>query len=103
MKDKLEVFPSQVEECLMKCERINEAVVFGIPVSRYESEICVWVKLNSKWAETTVDDIIAYCRNSLLDHQVPKYVKIVDSFPVSRFGKYLRNEMRSQYKKELGI
>lgn len=100
---KLDVHPSIVEECLLQHPNIIEAVAFGIPVNEYEQEICAWVKLRSKNIETSVEDVLKHCRENLSEYQVPGYVKIVDNFPTNVMGKYLRREMCSIYKKELGL
>lgn len=89
----------------MKHPNITEAIVFGIPINDYEQEICAWVKLkpNTSTEEVTEAEIIDYCKKSLSEYQVPRYLKIVDSFPQSMIGKYLRTQMSALYKKELGI
>lgn len=99
----MELYPSLVEDCLVKHPNIIEAVVFGIPINQFENEICAWVKLRSKDVNTTVEEILKHCQANLSYYQVPAYIKIVDSFPTSQLGKYLRSEMASIYRKELGI
>ena len=88
----------------MKHPNITEAIVFGIPINDYEQEICAWVKLKPKSSsKVTEAEIIDYCKKNLSEYQVPRYLKIVDSFPQSMIGKYLRTQMSDLYKKELGI
>jgi fatty-acyl-CoA synthase len=103
IKDRLDVFPSVVEGCLLKHPNIKEAIVFGIPINDFEQEICAWVKLRSNEDKTSVEEIVKHCQSNLLEFQVPRYVKIVESFPISQMGKYLRNEMTLIYRKELGL
>ena len=100
---KLDVHPSIIEDCLLQHPNIQEAVAFGIPVNDFEQEICAWIKLRSNHIKTTVEEVIKHCQNNLSEYQVPGYVKIVDSLPANAMGKYLRKEMCSIYKKELGI
>jgi acyl-CoA synthetase (AMP-forming)/AMP-acid ligase II len=52
IKDRLDVFPSVVEGCLLKHPNIKEAIVFGIPINDFEQEICAWVKLRSNEDKT---------------------------------------------------
>ena len=92
-----------IEECLMKHPKIEEAVVFGIPINDFEQELCAWVKIKSAGPSLSIDQIKEFCKKSLLVHQIPTLIKIVDQFPVSKLGKYLRTEMTNLYRKELGL
>ena len=55
--------------------------------------------------ETTPKELIKFCLDDdkLADYKVPKFVKIVQNFPTTKLGKYLRREMEDQYKLELGL
>lgn len=97
------MYPSIVEEVLLKHEKITEACVFGIAVNAFEQEVCAWVRLKSNEIETSIDEVIKHCEKHLIDYQVPRYVKIVDSFPQSKMGKYLRTEMSARFKNELNL
>ncbi len=88
---------------MLKHANILEACVFGIAVNSYENEICAWIKLKSADVRTSIDEVIKHCERNLLEFQVPRYVKIVDTFPTSFIGKYLRTEMSAKYRKELAI
>ena len=82
---------------------VKEAAVFGVNINDYENEVCAWVKLNNKLTITTCEELREFCKNHLIDYKIPKYIKIVDEFPSSSIGKYLKNEMQKQYKQELGF
>jgi fatty-acyl-CoA synthase len=97
---RLDVYPSVVENCLLKHPCVIEAAVFGVSVNTFEQELCAWVKLKDE-AMTSDHELIKHCEKNLIDYQVPRYIKFVDHFPTTKLGKYARNQMSKQYKKEL--
>ena len=88
---------------LLKHPNIIEAVVFGIPVNIYEQELCAWVRLRSLDTKTSVEDVVNFCSQRLIDYQVPRFIKFVQEFPANKMGKYVRVEMSRIFKNELGI
>ena len=99
---RLDVFPTEIEDVLLKHENVSEAIAFGISINTYEQLVCAWVKLKPGSDETTSQELIEFCQKSLVDFKVPKHVKIVQTFPINNMGKYMRREMEQIYKKELG-
>jgi acyl-CoA synthetase (AMP-forming)/AMP-acid ligase II len=100
-KGRLDVYPSVVEDCLLKHANVLEAIVFGISVNAFEQDVCV--RLKSTGVGTSETELVGHCEKHLIDYQVPRRVKLVDSFPTNRMGKYDRLVISSQYKRELGV
>jgi acyl-CoA synthetase (AMP-forming)/AMP-acid ligase II len=92
-----------VEECLCKHDAVKEVVSFGVPRSKFEYNVCAWVKLESDKSTVTVEDLREYCSNHLETYKVPKYIKFVNEFPVSKMNKYLRTQMEKEYATELNL
>ena len=46
-------------------------------------------------------EIIAWCREQMANYKVPRYVEVVDAFPLNPSGKVLKYELREQGKKVL--
>ena len=101
----MDIYPGEIEDCLTKHQNVIEAIAFGVWINQYEQEICAWVRLKSKEEQTTADELKSFCLadKELADYKIPKYIKIVDSIPVSNMGKYLRTVCEKEYKAELGI
>ena len=96
------VYPSDVENILLKHSNVLEVQVFGIDVDEYFQDVCAWVRLKSKAEQTSPSELKEFCHeNDLIDYQIPKYFKFVEQFPSSSVGKYLKTEMEKQFKKEL--
>jgi acyl-CoA synthetase (AMP-forming)/AMP-acid ligase II len=96
----LEIFPSEVEDCLSKNENIVEVIVFGVPINDYEQITCAWVVLK-KEKEVTIDELKQFCSGKISDYKIPQFIKIVDKMIVNNIGKYSRKDMIEKYKDEL--
>jgi fatty-acyl-CoA synthase len=62
-----------------------------------------WVRLRPGAAELTADTLRAFCRAQLAHYKIPRYVHVVDEFPMTATGKVRRVEMREQAVVILGI
>jgi fatty-acyl-CoA synthase len=51
----------------------------------------------------TAETLRAFCAGKLAHYKVPRYVKIVDEFPMTVTGKIRKIEMRTVSVEELGL
>jgi amino acid adenylation domain-containing protein len=86
------VSPREVEEVLYKLEGIAEAVVVGVPDDVLGSAIKAVVSLRPS-SELTVQAVMRYCKASLEDFMVPKYIEIMAALPKTGNGKLDRKEL----------
>eukprot|EP00088_Acartia_fossae_P059302 TRINITY_DN7020_c0_g1_i9.p1 TRINITY_DN7020_c0_g1~~TRINITY_DN7020_c0_g1_i9.p1 ORF type:complete len:610 (-),score=111.92 TRINITY_DN7020_c0_g1_i9:136-1932(-) len=96
------IYPREVEEFLHTHPEIQEAQAFGVSDERMGEELAAWIKLNSGSSLTT-DAIRTYCKGKLSHFKIPRYVKIVDTFPTTVTGKIQKFVMKDEYEKELQI
>ncbi len=96
------VYPREVEEYLYSHPDIVDVQVIGVPDERYGEEIMAWVKLRDGAALTT-DDVRAFCQGRIAHYKVPRYVHIVDDFPMTVTGKVQKFVMREQSIELLGL
>jgi fatty-acyl-CoA synthase len=54
-------------------------------------------------ATLTADDIHAFCEGKIAEFKVPKYIKVVDEFPMTVTGKIQKFRIRETFVKELGL
>lgn len=101
--DRLDIYPGEIETCLLQYPGVKEAVVFGIPINDFEQEVCAWIKLDENDKKPSKNDLIEFCRDKLVEFKIPRYIKYVQELPMSTMGKYQRNEMQKRYKQELGL
>jgi len=94
------IYPREIEEYLFQHPKIQEAAVFGVPDEKYGEAVAAWIRLN-EGENMTVDDIRDYCNEQIAYYKVPKYIVIVDEFPMTVTGKIQKFKMRESTIKNL--
>jgi len=97
------VYPRKVEEFLYTHPDVVDAQVIGVPDERYGEELMAWVRLRPGAEPLTADALRAFCAGRLAHFKVPRYVKVVDEFPMTVTGKVRKVEMREVSVHELGL
>jgi fatty-acyl-CoA synthase len=77
--------------------------VIGVPDERYGEELMAWVRLREGAQPLTVEGLREFCAGKLAHYKVPRYIKIVDEFPMTVTGKIRKVEMRTVSVEELGL
>jgi fatty-acyl-CoA synthase len=96
------VYPREIEEFLYTHPDVADAQVIGVPDEVYGEELCAWVQLR-EGATLTEDDVRDHCRGALAHFKVPRYVIIVDAFPMTVTGKVQKFKMREETIQRLGL
>jgi len=96
------VYPREIEEFLYTHPRISDVQIIGVPDARYGEEIMAWVQLKTGESSTT-EEIREFCQGKIAHYKIPRYVKFVDSFPMTVTGKIQKFVMRKQSIEELGL
>jgi fatty-acyl-CoA synthase len=97
------VYPREVEEFLFTHPDVVEAQVIGVPDERFGEELMAWVRLREGAEPLTAEALRAFCTGRLAHFKIPRFVKIVDSFPMTVTGKVRKVEMREVSIDELGL
>jgi fatty-acyl-CoA synthase len=95
------IYPREIEEFLYRHPQIQDVQVIGVPDARYGEELCAWIRLRDG-ATTTPEEIQSFCREQIAHFKIPRYIKFVDSFPMTVTGKIQKFVMREQMIEELG-
>jgi fatty-acyl-CoA synthase len=96
------VYPREIEEFLYTHPDVADVQVIGVPDPRYGEEVMAWVVLR-EGAQVSPDSIRDYCKDRIAHYKVPRYVKVVQGFPMTVTGKVRKVEMREQSVAELGL
>jgi fatty-acyl-CoA synthase len=96
------IYPREIEEYLYTHPEIVEVHVFGISDNRYGEEIAAWIKIK-EGAKLSEEDVKTYCKKRISHQKIPKYVKFVESFPMTVSGKIQKFRMRDMYTEELSL
>jgi len=97
------IYPREVEEFLHTHPDVLDAQVVGVPDSRYGEELCAWVRMRDGVEPLTAQALREYAAGRLAHYKVPRYVRIVDEFPMTVTGKVRKVEMRDVSISELGL
>jgi len=96
------IYPREIEEFLYRHPKIQDVQVIGVPDRKYGEELCAWVKLKAG-VEASADEIRDFCEGQIAHYKIPRYVKFVDSFPMTVTGKIQKYLMREEMVRELRI
>jgi fatty-acyl-CoA synthase len=90
------VYPREIEEFLYTHPDILDAQVIGVPDERYGEELMAWVRLRPGAATLTVEALREFCTGKLAHYKIPRYLHLVDEFPMTVTGKIRKVEMRER-------
>jgi fatty-acyl-CoA synthase len=97
------VYPREIEEFLYTHPDVVDAQVIGVPDERYGEELMAWVRLREGAEPLTAETLREFCAGKLAHYKVPRYVKVVEEFPMTVTGKIRKVEMRQVSVEELGL
>jgi fatty-acyl-CoA synthase len=90
------VYPREIEEFLYTHPDILDAQVIGVPDAKYGEELMAWVRLRPGVPALTAESLREFCTGKLAHYKIPRYVHIVDDFPMTVTGKVRKVEMRER-------
>jgi len=97
------IYPREIEEFLYTHPDIEDVQVIGVPDKKYGEELAAWIKLRDGAERLDVDKVREFASGKLAHHKVPRYVMIVDEFPMTVTGKIRKVEMRERSIPLLGL
>jgi fatty-acyl-CoA synthase len=97
------VYPREVEEFLYTHPDIEDAQVIGVPDEKYGEEICAWIRMKAGRSPLDARAVREFANGKLAHYKIPRYVHIVDEFPMTITGKVRKIEMREETVKVLGL
>ena len=87
------IYPREIEDFLFTHPKVSEVAVFGIPDEYFGEEIMAWIQLH-EGERATEEEIRAFCKERIAHFKIPKYIRFVDSFPMTVTGKLQKFRMR---------
>jgi fatty-acyl-CoA synthase len=97
------IYPREIEEFLYTHPDVLDAQVIGVPDERYGEELCAWVRMRDGAEPLTAEALREFASGRLAHYKIPRYVKVVDDFPMTVTGKVRKVEMREASVAELGL
>jgi long-chain acyl-CoA synthetase len=91
----LNVYPTEVEETIVKHPAVKACAIVGVPDSKYGELVCAWV-VPAKGGPLDVSELKAFCKDNMSGYKVPKQFRLCDSLPENFLGKIRRVELRKR-------
>ena len=97
------IYPREIEEFLYSHPDVEDVQVIGVPDEKYGEELCAWVKLKSGAATLDAAAVREFATGKLAHYKIPRYVMVVDEFPMTVTGKIRKVQMREESAHALGL
>jgi len=89
------IYPAEIENVLMKHEKVKDAAVIGIPSERWGETVKAVVTPADD--SLTEEEVISFCRQHLAHYKCPTSVDWMKEIPRNPSGKILKTELRKPY------
>ena len=97
------IYPREVEELLYTHPDVLDAQVIGVPDEKYGEELMVWVRMRDGASPLAAVSVREFCAGKIAHYKIPRYVHIVEEFPMTVTGKIRKVEMRERSIELLGL
>lgn len=97
------IYPREIEEFLYTHPDVEDVQVVGVPDEKYGEELCAWIRLKDGAEPLDADAVRAFATGKLAHYKIPRYVMVVDEFPMTVTGKVRKVQMREESAKALGL
>jgi len=96
------IYPREIEEFLYTHPQISDIQVYGVPDRKYGEQVMAAVVVK-KGATLTEEEVREFCRGKIANYKVPKYVRFVDSYPMTASGKIQKFKLREMAIREMNL
>jgi fatty-acyl-CoA synthase len=97
------IYPREIEEFLYSHPDIEDVQVIGVPDEKYGEELCAWVRMRDGAQPLDSERVREFATGKLAHYKIPRYVMVVDEFPMTVTGKIRKVEMREEAARRLGL
>ena len=94
------IAPKEVEDVLRTHPSIADASVYAVTSEFFGEEVAAALRLHPG---ATIDDaeVLSFCRDRIARFKVPRFIRIVDAFPLTASGKIQKFRLRESHQAEL--
>ncbi len=97
------IYPREIEEFLYTHPDVDDAQVIGVPDEKYGEEVCAWVRMKPGRTPLDAQALRDFASDKLAHYKIPRYVHVVDEFPMTVTGKVRKVDMRAETVRLLGL
>lgn len=87
------IYPAEIEAFYFEHPKVAQIAVFGVPNEKMGEEVGAWIKLH-EGMEGTPEEFREYAKGNIPHFMIPRYVWIVDEFPMTVTGKIQKYRIR---------
>jgi fatty-acyl-CoA synthase len=96
------LFPTEIEEFLIRHPRVADVQVLGVPDAFFGEELLAVVMPKAD-QHITEAELREFCKGQISHQKIPRYFKFVTSYPMTASGKVQKFVLREQAIQELGL
>ena len=97
------IYPREIEEFLYTHPDVEDVQVIGVPDAQYGEELCAWIRVKPGRSALDAAEVARFAAGRLAHYKIPRYVHIVEEFPMTVTGKIRKVEMRAVMSELLGL
>ncbi|MCW2760473.1 MAG: AMP-dependent synthetase and ligase, partial [Marmoricola sp.] len=97
------IYPREIEEFLYTHPDIEDVQVIGVPAERYGEELAAWIRVRDGAEPLDEAKVREFATGKLAHYKIPRYVLLVDEFPMTVTGKIRKVQMREETAEKLGL
>ena len=90
------VYPSEVEDAMVRHPAVAQAAVFGVADEAHGQEVHAAVVL-MPGRTATAQEVVDFTRERIAAYKYPRVVHLVETLPLGGSGKVLKRELVAQY------
>lgn len=89
------ISPKELEDFLGTHPKIDNVQVLAVKDEKFGDEICAWIIPKEQFKENLSKvEIIKFCKSQIAHYKIPRYIRFVNSFPMTVTGKPQKFKMR---------
>lgn len=88
------IYPREIEEVLLRDERVAEVSVVGRPHADWGEEVVAFV-VAAPGVRLTAGDLDRLCLENIARFKRPKDYRFIDALPKNNYGKVLKTDLRA--------
>lgn len=92
------VYPNEIEDCIVSMDKVLEAGVIGVPDAKSTEAVKAYVVKADP--SLTEEEVMAHCKENLTGYKRPKYIAFTKELPKSNVGKIMRRILKENDLKE---
>ncbi len=98
------IYPREIEEFLYTHPAVKDVQVIGVPDKKYGEEVLAYIILKDDIKNPpTEEEMIEFVKKGLSRFKTPKYIRFIDSYPMTASGKIQKYKLRAMAVEDLKL